>query len=228
MANKMWMVRAGRGAYAVEDFKEKGVVAVGWEKLGDLSDVKGRDQFIEMVQDAWPEMNKRQAIMSGSQIYRFVNEVIFDDRVITYDPSRRVYYVGNLKGEYRYNPNLIESFRHIRKVDWEGEVDRDKLKVATRNSLGAISTLFLIPEDAVEDIENILAGREVAEEEVEDTEEEELLKETQERSREFIKDRINKLDWEEMQGARETNGVSSLCAGRLARGSECKSHTMKG
>ncbi len=199
MASKMWMVRAGRGAYAIEDFKEKGVVAVGWERLDDCSNVSDKAKFVEMVKTAWPEMNKRQAIMSGSQIYRFVNELALDDRIITYDPSTRVYYVGNIISDYQFDPKLIETFRHIRKVHWEGEVDRDKLKVSTRNSLGAISTLFLIPEDAAEDIENILAGREVPEEEVEDTEEEELLKETQERSREFIKDRINKLDWEEMQ-----------------------------
>lgn len=167
--------------------------------MGDCSNVADKAKFVEMVQTAWPEMKKRQAIMSGSQIYRFVNELALDDRVITYDPSTRVYNVGNIKGDYLFDPNLIDTFRHIRKVHWEGEVDRDRLKVATRNSLGAISTLFLIPEDAAEDIENILAGREVVEEEVEDTEEEELLKETQERSKEFIKDRISKLDWEEMQ-----------------------------
>ena len=37
MGEKMWMVRAGEGAYLIEDFENKNVVAVGWEELGDSS-----------------------------------------------------------------------------------------------------------------------------------------------------------------------------------------------
>jgi restriction system protein len=49
---------------------------------------------------------------------------------------------------------------HIREVKWEGQVDRDRLSVATRNSLGAISTLFKVPDEAATEIHALLAGKE--------------------------------------------------------------------
>ena len=35
----MWMVRAGEGGYPFEEFKDKNVVAIGWNDVGDLSKV---------------------------------------------------------------------------------------------------------------------------------------------------------------------------------------------
>ena len=37
----MWMVRAGQGAYLIDDFRKKNLVAIGWQELGDLVRVEG-------------------------------------------------------------------------------------------------------------------------------------------------------------------------------------------
>jgi restriction system protein len=125
------------------------------------------------------------------------------DRVLTYDPSSRVYLVGTITSEYFHDPALIEEDPNARRVDWNGEVSRDLLSVRTKNSLGAISTLFLLPEEATEEIESRLQGApphaKTGESEEEETVVDELLKDIQVRALEFIKDRVNRLDWEEMQ-----------------------------
>ena len=36
MAKNMWMVRAGEGAFLIDDFKRKNYVAIGWNELDDL------------------------------------------------------------------------------------------------------------------------------------------------------------------------------------------------
>lgn len=95
---------------------------------------------------------------------------------------------------------LFES--HRRSTAWRGEVSRDDLMVSTKNSLGAISTFFLLPEEAREDVERALQGIPVSESQVEIeivAGEEDLLKDIQSRALEFIKDNLNKLDWDEMQ-----------------------------
>ena len=97
---------------------------------------------------------------------------------------------------------MIEGLSTVRPVVWDAEeVSRDELSAATRNSLGAISTLFRIPNSAAHEIEEKLSGQpdttKVDEEHIND--ESELLKDYRARSHEFIKDKISKLDWEQVQ-----------------------------
>jgi restriction system protein len=131
-----------------------------------------------------------------------LNEIHKGDGVVSYDPSRRVYLVGVIEGDPEYKPELFEELPRVRAVRWNAEVSKDKLSVSTRNSLGAISTLFQLPPEAAEEILKVQAGHEIAEatdpeEEVEDTDE--LARDLRARSLEFIKDRISSLTWEEMQ-----------------------------
>ena len=202
-AKPTWMVRAEVGGKYFEDFKGKSIVAIGWLELGDMSSLTKREDFSQAVSKAYPEMKKMQVAISGGQLYRFVREMKAGDRVLTYDPSGRVYLVGTISGDYFYNPSLIEEDPNCRSVTWEGEVSRDLLSVSTKNSLGAISTLFLLPDEAASEIENLLAGKQpvktVAEPEDEETAVGSILKDIQVKAFEFIKDKVSKLDWEEMQ-----------------------------
>lgn len=199
----MWMVRAEVGGKYFEDFKEKSIVAIGWVPLGDMSKLQTRNDFSKAVTQNWLQWNKRKVAASTGTLYRFVREIKVGDRVLTYDPSTRVYLVGTVVSDYFHDPGLIEDDPNARRVDWQGDVPRDLLSVATKNSLGAISTLFLLPEEAAAEIEGHLAGkfRKEKNAQVEDEENavDEILRDIQEKAVEFIKDKVNRLDWEEMQ-----------------------------
>jgi len=200
----MWMVRADVGGRLFDEFKSQGIVAIGWQNLNDLSVFKSRDDFFTAVVKAKPDLRRTQAIVSASQAYRFVREMAVGDRMLTYDPSERVYAVGTIASEYIFDPTR-EEFRNIRRIKWEGSVARDQLSVATRNSLGAISTLFQAPTEAAEEIEQLLKGKppapadKVDEKEEEESQVDAILKEIQNKGFEFIKDKISRLDWEELQ-----------------------------
>lgn len=203
-ATRMWMVRAQRGGRLFEEFKEHSLVAIGWQSMGDMQSLKTRDDFIHAVEAHYPEMRQGQVIASASQSYRFVREFKLGDRVITYNPEDRTYLVGTLSGEYEYTPGLIEENPHVRHVHWDGPVPRDALSVSARNSLGAISTIFLVPPAVTEEIERLLTddstplAAAITVDEDSNTEDE-LLQDIQNRAFEFIKDRVAALDWEEMQ-----------------------------
>jgi len=141
------------------------------------------------------------AITAG-MLHRFVDEIKPGDGAITYDSARRVYLVGEVTGQYEFNPKVLEQYPNIHKVKWLGEVSRDDLSVASKNSLGAISTLFMLSDEAASEVRKVLAGEAKAkalpEAEVEG-EEDELLKDIQSKAIEFIKDKLNRLDWDEMQ-----------------------------
>jgi restriction system protein len=204
MSNNMWMVRAGEGAYAIEDFRAKSAVAIGWggEAGTDWTTFPDRDAIQAELAKIYPDNSDGQNMAAANQIERFLHEIEVGDRVISYDPDNRKYLVGTIAGAPQHSPGRIDGLPTCRAVKWgEIEVSRDDLSVESRNSLGAISTLFRVPEAVAREIEAKIKGEPtpaaVQEEGAKD--EIDLLKDVQARSREFIKDRLSKLSWDQMQ-----------------------------
>lgn len=197
-----WMVRAGRGAARMDDFLENNVVALGWGDLPDLTNCTSRAQVLELVRAQWPDWKSGKQISSAGQLFRFIRELNIGDRVLSYDPQRRVYNIADIIGTYQYNSGSDIDHPHQRAVKWLGEVPRDQLSVKAKNSLGSISTLFLVPEHAAAEVSSILAGHSpilaTPDESPEDNEEL-LFAGIENKAIELIKDKISALDWEEMQ-----------------------------
>jgi restriction system protein len=200
---KMWMVRAGEGAYAIEDFRSKSLVAIGWADEGsDWTKFSNRDGIQAQIAKEIPDHTETQCLVAASQIERFLRELEVGDRVISYDPDNRVYLLGTIASQPKHQSGLIDGLETYRSVTWgKVEVPRDELSAPTRNSLGAISTLFRIPDTAAAEIEAKAAGRPTPQVVETDPvrEEVDLLKDVQARSREFVKDRLSRLDWDQMQ-----------------------------
>ena len=197
----MWMVRAGRGSRLFQPFMEHDVVAIGWSDVGDLDACSSREAILGKVQEQWPDWKQQGQINAAGMLYRFSKQMEPGDRVVTYDQSRRVYAVGAIDGPYRFDPNFDTDYRNVRPVKWEAtEVSRDDLSTSTKNTLGSALTLFLLPEEAEKDVLRVVEGGPAPEiEDVISSEEKDLLQDIEARSLEFIKDRIVRLSWEEMQ-----------------------------
>ena len=202
----MWMVRAGKDAFLIDEFKDKNIVAIGWG-LGDLSD-KSRNDIEVLVNKLYPNHTKNQNAKIISQESKFRFDIKTNDYVLSYNPSTRQYLLGKITSDYIFSDiiskNLDEGdFSDVRHVEWLGEISRDKLKVSTKNTLGAISTLFSINEDAQKDILNVFNGVTVTPEGSDESEGDDevsiLMDEIEDKSKEFIKDIVNSLDWDEMQ-----------------------------
>jgi restriction system protein len=200
---RMWVVRAEVGGKYFDEFKTKSIVAIGWVAMGDLALYRTREDFNRAANQAYPDIKKMQRAVWAGQTYRFVREMQIGDLVVTYDPSRRVYLVGTVASDYFRDTKLIEEDPNCRRVNWIGEVPRDALSVSTKNSLGAISTLFVVPEEAAGEINARLESPQATERPIEPEDEqtavENIFKDSQAQAREFIKDKLGRLDWDEMQ-----------------------------
>ena len=198
MKNKMWMVRAGEGSIKFYDFKKKSVIAIGWGDIGNLTNVKDQSKIKELVSEVYSEEKPGTIAISAGQVSRFRLDFKPGDHVITYNSQERRYLVGEITGEYEYDRKLIEDYPNIRKVKWIEEIDRDRLSTSTKNTLGAITTIFHVGDDAKEEILNLLHGKETPEELPDDTVD--AIKEDMKlNAHEFIKDKVSKLDWSDMQ-----------------------------
>ena len=201
----MWMVRNDGGDYA-DDFLQQKIVAVGWKDAGSLKNLKTRDDVIEQVKKTWPDYRPMKAVVSGSQLDKIANVMKINDRVITYDPSKRLYHVGRIVGDYEFDGEAEDVLANRRKVNWEHTIERDKLSVPTKNSLGSTLTVFELPAKAEKEIDALIGGKSSTADQPEEfaTSDaeiniENILKDLQSRAKEFIKDKIADLDWEELQ-----------------------------
>jgi len=201
----VWMVRNGSGDY-VDEFLRQGIVAVGWKHAGSLETLKSRKAIIERVQTTWPENKHMKSVVSGSQLDKIANVMKVGDRVITYDPSKRIYHVGQITGPYVFDANAEDVLANRRKVTWQTQIDRDRLSVPTKNSLGSTLTVFLLPDSAVKEIDELISGKTETANKPEafatseaEVDVQNLLEDLKSKAREFIKDKIISLDWDDMQ-----------------------------
>jgi len=152
------MVRAASGGRMADDFLEKGIVAIGWEELGDLSAINSKAEVLAKARDIRPGASEGRIQSAVSQQLRFRDEVGKGHRVVTYDSSRRQYHVGRVIGPYEYDPSRLPPCEHIRSVRWDGSVSRDDLSQPARNTLGSTLTLFRLPPQVLSEVEGLLRG----------------------------------------------------------------------
>ncbi|OGX06496.1 MAG: hypothetical protein A2Z88_11750 [Omnitrophica WOR_2 bacterium GWA2_47_8] len=117
---------------------------------------------------------------------------------MVYDPETRLYKVGTIASDITHEEKRSE-YKNVRKVTYTNELSRDSLSATTRNTLGAIMSLFEIRDEAKDEIERALDGKQKPLLVIESSEVEALGDDTINQSHEFIKDRFLKLDWEDMQ-----------------------------
>jgi restriction system protein len=148
----MWMVRAGAGGSKAEDFRTKGLVGFGDERLGKLQLGITKAALLQLYAEKYPEDKEGSRASWASQLLRLATEVQVGDAVLTYDAERRVYLLGKIVSPYEWMPGVVEGLPHVRKVEWTHEVARSAVSVTARNSLGAIQTLFQLPPEAAEEL----------------------------------------------------------------------------
>lgn len=201
---KMWLVRAGRKSVLCDEFVSKGHVALGWHELGNLTSIKSKIELAALYVRAYPNEKEGTQRSGINQVARFLFEMNRGDWMVTYNSELRQYHVGKITSDYVYEPDAPSRYAHVRKVEWSYTVDRDTLATSTSNSLGAITTLFLVPPEAQANILQVATGAAQETEGSAATEEDalgidEIREDIKSRAFEFIKDRILRLDWDEMQ-----------------------------
>jgi len=201
------MVRAGQGGYVADEFETRSCVAIGWPEVGDLSGTKSTADVRAAYLRAYPNAKPGEVGNAVAMLHKFRSTFRVSDHVISYDRASREYLVGDLTGEYQYQPGVVPDHPHFRSVHWTGRVSRDLLRVASRNTLGSTLTLFSLPREVWDDITHALRGEAVpvpaaveaehaAQERVEI---EESRQDTQARALELIKDKLSRLDDVQME-----------------------------
>ena len=196
-----WMIRAGRGGAYAADWLDRGIVGIGWDfNNADIANM-GKDELRNLYATLHPSMNHGQIGQATGQAFRFASDITIGETVVTYDPEGRTYYIGEIVGPCVASQDR-EDTTYLRKVKWTRSTARDELGTSTKNALGSLTTIFSIPDRIMAEMINPSSTENVeatVAPENQGADDEEARYATYDDGIERIKDRVNALDWEDME-----------------------------
>lgn len=202
--SRTWVVRAGKDAVYIDDFRGNSLVALGWAEAGPVSAEMADQELTDRFDRAFPGSKPASRRSWQGQVRRFVGEVAPGDRVATYDPNLRLYLLGSVAGPLSWRPGPMP---RVFPVKWTHQASRDALSAAARNGLGSIASFFRASEETsaelwakatpLSDSTAPPPPGPIPDGEEDDTET--LREDVLERADRFIEDRIAALDWRQMQ-----------------------------
>lgn len=195
---KLWVVRSNGGEF-IEEFLSDSIVAINMDVKCNLAN-KSLSEIRNILCKLFPTKEKSIPNWAGI-LNNFVNNIKIGDSVITYDPSSRLYYIGNVKSDYYYTEEKGDCI-HARDVEWNiNGLSRDLLKNETKNSLGATLTVFQLKKDQEKEIFELFNPEKINSEKTIDIKEEnnENAKMLIENAKESLKDAIQSLDANDME-----------------------------
>ncbi len=147
----IWVIHAGRNDEADALFRERNLIALGWEQLGDLAQLPPtREAFKAALAGVSPHYKPGAIPNIAGQLFRFVHEMRPGDTVLY--PARRdsQIHIGRVAGPYRHDPAADAGFPHQRPVEWVRAVPRSVFSKTARDEIGGLQTLFTVKRTADE------------------------------------------------------------------------------
>jgi restriction system protein len=146
----VWGIHAGMTGDADTLFLRGNCIAVGWNKMGDLSGLKDREAFKTKVVEAYPDKKPGAIAPTAGQMYRFLYEMKRGDVVVYPSKRDRQVHLGCVEGPYRYDPQREPGYPHQREVRWRCEVPRTQFTQGALYEIGAALSLFQVKNYAHE------------------------------------------------------------------------------
>ena len=154
---RYWLYAPGRGACMWEEFYERGVMALSWGDLGDLSVCASKEDVRKRMLETYPDYGRQTNDILAA--WQFAKEMKPGDVIFVKRGLKEIIGRGVVTGEYVYDEEWTQ-FPHIRKVDWthvgNWNIDRTlALKTLTdvtydQELVKRIETSFLDSDDSVD------------------------------------------------------------------------------
>jgi len=109
-----WLMGTGEGARLWPEFKEKRIIAMGADEVGDLNDYASKEAVKSALVEAYEHQNP---IMDTLALWQFANEIQIGDLMIAKQGRSQLLGWGIVKSDYQYIPDRAE-YQHIREVEW--------------------------------------------------------------------------------------------------------------
>ena len=110
-----WLYSPGEGASKWSLCINAGLMCIGWDAMGDLSQYASREEMRDAVKKHYP--TDGSAVNDSLAVWQFANEMKPGDVVFAKRGMYKIIGRGIVESDYMFNDNLTD-FKHIRKVKW--------------------------------------------------------------------------------------------------------------
>lgn len=112
---RYWVYAPGEGSYMWDDFYKRGVMAIGWNEIGDLSLFKNKSEIKEAMKKIYgPNLSYQNATHAT---WQFANEMKVGDIIFVKKGRSQLIGRGIVTSDYFYDSEA-EEYNHIRIVNW--------------------------------------------------------------------------------------------------------------
>lgn len=139
----VWAISPGDGARLWPEFRDRGIAAIGWDDLGDLSEYDSKEAVSNTLIEVGAES---KPVHNSLAVWQFVHEMKVGDILIAKTGLNVILGSGKVKGDYIHDPERAE-YRSLRHVEWRPCRKRirlqDKLPTKTLTSLSQFRKKWL-------------------------------------------------------------------------------------
>lgn len=114
-ATRYWVYAPGKDSIMWEEFYKRGVMAIGWDEIGDLSLFKNKSEIKEIMKKIYnPKLSYKNATHAT---WQFANEMKVGDIIFVKKGRSQLIGRGIVTSDYFYDFEASE-YNHIRTVKW--------------------------------------------------------------------------------------------------------------
>lgn len=111
-----WIYAPGEGASKWENFYSEGIIALGWEELGNLESYVSKSEMVQKLQEI--HGNNSLYTNSAYAVWQFVHDMKPGDVVFVKQGRSEILGRGIVESDYEYDEQFSKNYPNIRKVKW--------------------------------------------------------------------------------------------------------------
>lgn len=112
-----WLYSPGKNAEYWEEFYDKGIMAIGWGAIGNLTKFEDKNQMKEMMRTTYNHTD-RSYKNDAHAAWQFAKKIKVGDIIFVKQGMYQIIGRGVVESEYLYDENQPEDFNNVRKVKW--------------------------------------------------------------------------------------------------------------
>ena len=147
----VWGIHGGKTGDANDLFTRHNVIALGWDEVGDLSELPAnREAFKALITETYPSAKPGALPIYAGQLFRFLYELQIGDLVVYPSKVDKLIHLGQLSGSYSYSPTPEQHYPHHRSIDWVKAIPRTHFSQGALYESGSGMSFFQIQNYADE------------------------------------------------------------------------------
>lgn len=115
-SKQYWLYAPGENAYLWDEFYQDGIIGLGWDEIGDLSQYKSRGEIKKALVDAYSGIGSKKNDVSAND--DFLNKIKIGDVIIAKKGRGELLGYGVVTSDYIFDKNR-KNYQKTRQIDWK-------------------------------------------------------------------------------------------------------------